>query len=64
MVTSHFTDGQVKVEETCLTLVPSLEGLFVRLKSFPSMTGVFLLVPTGGDAVCWCVMNGPSHDEL
>lgn len=31
METSHFTDGQVKVEETCLTLVPSLEGLFVRL---------------------------------
>ena len=35
MVTSHFTDGQLKVEETCLTLVPSLEGLFVRLKSYP-----------------------------
>ena len=40
------------------------KGLFVRLKSFPSMTGVFLLVPTGGDAVCWCVMNGPSQEEL
>lgn len=45
-MTSHFTDGHVKVEETCLTLVPALEGLIVGLKSFLSMTEVFLLVPT------------------
>ena len=63
MVTSHFTDGHVKVEETCLTLVPALEGLIVGLKSFLSMTEVFLLVPTGGSMVCRCVMTGPSQEE-
>lgn len=46
MATSHFTDGQVKVEETRPKLVSEPGGLVAGLRSFSSTTEVFYLVPT------------------
>ena len=54
VATSYFTDGLVKAEETPPKLVPEPRGLVAGLRSFPSTTEVFCLVPTDvGGWVAW-----------